>query len=52
MIDDMLCEVKTFGEVTLRVKDGKLTFAAESNSYDALKLQRPNALEDDLNNDK
>ncbi len=48
MIDEMLDDVKPFGEITLRVKDGKLTFAAESKSYDALKLQRPNALEEEL----
>ena len=52
MIDDMLHDVKPFGEVTLRVKEGKLTFAAESKSYDALKLQRPHALEEELNNEK
>ncbi len=52
MIDDMLHDVKPFGEVTLRVKDGKLKFAAESKSYDALKLQRPNALEEELNDGK
>ena len=52
MIDEMLDGVKPFGDVTLRVKDGKLTFAAESKSYDALKLQRPNALEEELSNGK
>lgn len=52
MIDEMLDGVKPFGEVTLRVKDGKLTFAAESKSYDALKLQRPHALDEELNYEK
>ena len=52
MIDDMLNDVKPFGEVRLRVKDGKLKFAAESKSYDALKLQRPNALEEELNDER
>lgn len=52
MIDDMLNDVTPFGEITLKVKDGKLTFAAESKSYDALKFQRPSALEEELNNDK
>ena len=52
MIDEMLDKVAPFGEVTLRVKDGKLKFVAQSKSYDALKLQRPNALEEELNNEK
>ncbi len=52
MIDEMLDDVKPFGEITLRVKDGKLTFAAESKSYDALKLQRTNALEEELNDER
>ena len=52
MIDEMLDRGAPFGEVTLRVKDGKLKFVAQSKSYDALKLQRPNALEEELNNDK
>jgi hypothetical protein len=52
MIDEMLDKVAPFGEVTLRVKDGKLKFVAQSKSFDALKLQRPNALNDVLNNDK
>ena len=52
MIDEMLDKVAPFGEVTLRVKDGKLKFVAQSKSYDALKLQRPHALEEELNNEK
>ena len=51
LIDELLDGVKPFGEVKLRVEEGKLTFAAESKSYDALKLQRPNALEEQLNNE-
>ena len=52
MIDEMLDRVSPFGEVTLRVKDGRLKFVAQSKSYDALKLQRPHALEEELNNEK
>lgn len=51
MIDEMLDKVSPFGEVTLRVKDGELKFVAQSKSYDALKLQRPNGMEE-LNNEK
>ncbi len=52
MIDEMLDNVTPYGEVTLRIKDGELKFVAQSKSYDALKLQRPRALEEVLNNDK
>ena len=52
MIDEMLDKVSPFGEVSLRVKDGKLKFVAQSKSYDALKLQRSNALNEELNNEK
>ena len=52
MIDEMLDNVTPYGEVTLRIKGGELKFAAQSKSYDALKLQRPRALEEVLNNDK
>ncbi len=52
MIDEMLDNVTPYGEVTLRIKDSELKFVAQSKSYDALKLQRPRALEEVLNNDK
>ena len=52
MIDEMLDNVTPYGEVTLRIKDGELKFVAQTKSYDALKLQRPRALEEVLNNDK
>ena len=40
-IDDVLVEVSPFGEVRLRVKRGKLSFVAQTKSFDAFKLQRP-----------
>lgn len=52
MIDEMLDNVTPYGEVTLRIKDCELKFAAQSKSYDALKLQRPNASERELNGTK
>ena len=52
MIDEMLDNVTPYGEVTLRIKDCELKFASQSKSYDALKLQRPNALERKLNSTK
>ncbi len=49
MIDEMLDNVTPYGEVTLRITDSELKFVAQSKSYDALKLQRPHALEEELN---
>ncbi len=40
MIDEMLDRVSPYGEVSLRVKNGKLKLATQSKSFDALKLQR------------
>ncbi|NIM93950.1 MAG: hypothetical protein GTO18_09600 [Anaerolineales bacterium] len=47
MIDEMLEKVSPFGEVTLRVQNGQLRFVAQTKSYDALKMQRPNAANED-----
>jgi hypothetical protein len=41
MIDEMLNSVTPYGEVTLRIQQGKLRCIAKSKSYDAMKMQRP-----------
>ena len=44
MIDEVLEEVSPFGEIRLRVDQGELSFVAQTKSYDALKLQRPEGM--------
>jgi hypothetical protein len=41
IIDEMLASVAPYGEVTLRIQQGKLRFVAQSKSFDATKMQRP-----------
>jgi len=41
MIDEMLDSVTPYGEVTLRIQQGRLRCIAKSKSYDAMKMQRP-----------
>lgn len=41
IIDEMLASVAPYGEVTLRIQQGKLRFVAQSKSFDAMKMQRP-----------
>lgn len=41
IIDNILKEISPFGEVRMRVEKGELCFVAQTKSYDAFKLQRP-----------
>jgi hypothetical protein len=47
MIDEMLESVTPYGEVTLRVQQGRLRCIAKTKSYDAMKIQRPNVQHDE-----
>jgi hypothetical protein len=44
LIDEVLEEVSPYGEIRLRVDKGGLRFVAQTKSYDALKLQRPEGM--------
>jgi len=46
MIDNVLKDVSPYGEVKLRVEKGKLSFVAQTKSYDAFKLQKPEGMQE------
>jgi hypothetical protein len=48
MIDDVLMDVSPYGEVRLRLRNGELSFIAQTKSYDAYKLQQLERPDEDL----